>query len=184
MGIPCVLLSSHDDILDAAQMVVLEVGAAHMTLDAVAAKARVSKGGLLYHFPNKEVLLKALLRRRLQHLEEARKRKCGELQKEPAREIKAYVLSSLSRSRKDTSIGASLLAAVAHDPKLLEPVRGDYQKRLTELIPSGLRFSERSLSPWQRMAWATRASVFIPSERQTTETTDRELLRLADEATR
>ena len=140
----CPLPSSHDDILDAAQAVVLEIGAAHMTLDAVAAKAGVSKGGLLYHFRTKEALLKALLKRRLRHLEEARKRKCAELREGPAREMKAYVLSSLSRSRKDTPIGASLLAAVAHNPKLLEPVRGDYQKRLAELIPSGLRF-ERAL---------------------------------------
>jgi AcrR family transcriptional regulator len=140
----CPLPSSHDGILDAAQVVVLEVGAAHMTLDAVATKAGVSKGGLLYHFPTKEALLKALLKRRLQHLEEARKRKCAELQDGPAREIKAYVLSSLSRNLKDAPIGASLLAAIAHDPKLLEPVRGDYQKRLAELIPAGLRF-ERAL---------------------------------------
>ena len=39
----CPLPSSHDGILDAAQVVVLEVGAAHMTLDAVATKAGVSK---------------------------------------------------------------------------------------------------------------------------------------------
>jgi len=140
----CPLPSSHDEILDAAQAVVLEVGAAHMTLDAVATRARVSKGGLLYHFPTKEVLLKALLKRRLRHLEEGRKTKGGEFQRGPARELKAYVLSSLSRSPKDTSIGASLLAAVAHDPKLLEPVRGDYRKRLAELIPAGMNF-ERAL---------------------------------------
>jgi AcrR family transcriptional regulator len=140
----CPKPSSHDDILDAAQTVVLKIGAAHMTLDAVAAKAGVSKGGLLYHFPTKEALLKALLKRRLQHLEEARKRKSAELQDGPAREIKAYVLSSLSRGSKDAPIGASLLAAIAHNPKLLEPVRGDYQRRLTELIPAGLRF-ERAL---------------------------------------
>jgi AcrR family transcriptional regulator len=140
----CPLSSSRDGILDAAQAVVLQVGAAHMTLDAVASKARVSKGGLLYHFPTKEALLKGLLKRRLRHLEEGRERKSVELQDGPAREIKAYVLSSLSRSRKDAPIGASLLAAVAHDPKLLEPVRGDYRKRLTRLIPAGMKF-ERAL---------------------------------------
>ncbi len=138
------LPSSRDDILDAAQEVVLEVGAAHMTLDAVASKARVSKGGLLYHFPTKQNLLRALLKRRFQRLEEGRKKKGVDLQGGPAREIKAYVLSSLSRSRRDTPVGASLLAAVAHNPKLLEPVRGDYRKRLAELIPAGLKF-ERAL---------------------------------------
>jgi len=140
----CPQLSSYDVILDAAQAVVLEVGAAHMTLDAVATKASISKGGLLYHFPTKQALLKALLKRRIQHLEEARKRRCSELKVEPTREIKAYVLSSLARGRKDRPVGAALLAAIAHDPKLLGPVRDEYQKRLAELIPAELRF-ERAL---------------------------------------
>ena len=140
----CPLPSSYNVILDAAQAVVLEVGAAHMTLDAVATKASVSKGGLLYHFPTKEALLKALLKRRIQRLEEARKRRCSELKAEPTRGIKAYVLSSLARGRKDRPIGAALLAAIAHDPKLLGPVRDEYQKRLAELIPAELRF-ERAL---------------------------------------
>ena len=41
-------------ILEAAERVVTEAGAAHLTLDAVAGKAGVSKGGLLYHFPSKK----------------------------------------------------------------------------------------------------------------------------------
>jgi AcrR family transcriptional regulator len=179
------LPNSHDDILNAAQAVVLEIGAAHMTLDAVATKARVSKGGLLYHYRTKEALLKALLRRRLQHLEEARKRKSAELRDGPAREIKAFVLSSLSRSRKDTSIGASLLVAVAHDPKLLEPVRGDYQRRLAELIPSGLRF-ERALvvalaADGLRLLELLSLSPLNGEQRKRL---IEELFRLADEATR
>jgi AcrR family transcriptional regulator len=179
----CPLPSSHDDILDAAQAVVLKVGAAHMTLDAVAAKAGVSKGGLLYHFPTKEALLKTLLKRRLQHLEEARKRKSAGIQDGPAREIKAYVLSSLSRGRKDASVGASLLAAIAHDPKLLEPVRGDYQKRLAELIPAGLGFDRALIvalaADGLRLLELLSLSPLNAKQRKQL---IQELLRLADEA--
>jgi len=139
------LPSSRDKIVDAAEKIVIKVGATHMTLDAVAEKAGVSKGGLLYHFPNKEALLKAMLNRRVQRLEEARKKKCAELQDGPTREIKAYISSTLDHDRKTDRIGASLLAAAAHDPKLLDPVREDYRRRLNKLIPAGLRFERAAV---------------------------------------
>jgi len=142
--------SSRDLIVDAAQAVVLEGGAAHMTLDAVAAKAGVSKGGLLYHFPNKKALLRAMLNRRVQRLEEARKQKRAQLPEGPTREITAYVLSLLDRDRKTERISAGLLASAAHDLKLLEPLRGDYRKLVRELSSSGLKF--------ERVAVATLAA--------------------------
>jgi AcrR family transcriptional regulator len=139
------LRSSQDAIVDAAQAVVLEVGAAHMTLDAVAAKAGVSKGGLLYHFPTKKALLRAMLDRRIQGLEEARQQKRAQLPAGPTREITAYVLSLLDQDRKTKRISAGLLASAAHDLKLLEPLRKDYRKLVTDLAPSGLRFERAAV---------------------------------------
>ncbi|AOW92826.1 TetR family transcriptional regulator [Rhodococcus sp. WMMA185] len=54
---------TRDRILDALEKLLLEVGIAQVTLEAVAAEAGVSKGGLLYHFPSKEALLAAMVRR-------------------------------------------------------------------------------------------------------------------------
>lgn len=54
-----------DSLLDAALAVIARSGACRLTLDAVAAEAQVSKGGLLYHFPDKESLLRGLLDRHL-----------------------------------------------------------------------------------------------------------------------
>ncbi|MFM7780846.1 MAG: helix-turn-helix domain-containing protein, partial [Alphaproteobacteria bacterium] len=50
-------------ILDAAENLIIARGVGAMTLEAVAREARVSKGGLLYHFASKEALLEALLGR-------------------------------------------------------------------------------------------------------------------------
>ncbi|MAS15218.1 MAG: hypothetical protein CMH69_18135 [Nitratireductor sp.] len=47
-------ITSRDVLLDSAEAVVLEEGVAHLILDAVSAKAGVSKGGLLYSLPIKE----------------------------------------------------------------------------------------------------------------------------------
>ena len=50
-------------LLDAALTVVRRDGAAALTLDAVAAEAGVSKGGVLYHFGSKRALIDGLLER-------------------------------------------------------------------------------------------------------------------------
>lgn len=47
-------------ILDTAKQIILDSDFSLLTLDAVAQKANISKGGLLYHFPNKESLIKGL----------------------------------------------------------------------------------------------------------------------------
>jgi len=80
-------------MLNAAEAIVLENGARHLTLDAVASRAGVRKGGLLYHFPTKEALLRAMLEGLGKQLDEAWKKKCKGLKDGPGREIKAFILS-------------------------------------------------------------------------------------------
>lgn len=54
---------ARERILEAAERVIGDVGAARMTLDGVAHAAGVSKGGLPYHFPSKELLLGVFAKR-------------------------------------------------------------------------------------------------------------------------
>jgi AcrR family transcriptional regulator len=55
--------SAQDRILDAAEDLITTEGVSGFTLDAVAQAARVSKGGLLYHFSSKDSLISGLQRR-------------------------------------------------------------------------------------------------------------------------
>ncbi|MFC4946900.1 TetR family transcriptional regulator [Pseudonocardia sp. GCM10023141] len=48
--------SARDRVLDAYETLLIDHGPAAATLDAVAAAAKVSKGGLLYHFASKDAL--------------------------------------------------------------------------------------------------------------------------------
>lgn len=57
------MTSARDRILDAFEEVLLTDGERAATLDAVAAKAQVSKGGLIYHFPTKDLLAHGLCER-------------------------------------------------------------------------------------------------------------------------
>ena len=137
--------SSREVILDAAEGIVLESGARHMTLDAVAAKAGVSKGGLLYHFPTKEDLLKGMLERLLKHLEKRHEENSRGLKEGPGREIKAFILSRMERDPKMMQIGSAVLAAVAHDPGLLQPARDEARKRLSKIMQSGVSFTRAAV---------------------------------------
>ena len=137
-------VSSYNIIVDAAEDVVTEMGAAHMTLDAVAAKAGISKGGLLHHFRTKEALLEAMIRRLIERREESRIKALNQLPDGPTRELKAYILSGLLRDRKADCMGAPILAALAHNPKLAEPIREIVKKRYAEFVSKGLKF-ERAI---------------------------------------
>lgn len=49
--------TSRERILEAATTIAVEDGPKQLTLDNVAKKCGMSKGGLIHHFPNKDALL-------------------------------------------------------------------------------------------------------------------------------
>src|SRR6476646_3591238 len=59
----CMAPGTRDRLLDAVEQLLLERGAQQVTLEAVAAAAGVSKGGLLYHFKSKDALFAGMVRR-------------------------------------------------------------------------------------------------------------------------
>jgi AcrR family transcriptional regulator len=114
-------LSTRDTILQAANRVVLADGAAHLTLDAVAREAGVSKGGLLYHFPNKDALvtgmINALIERFNSELEHLANHESG-----VGAWVRTYTRATFHPDPQDEQIGAALLAAVGTNPDLLAPL--------------------------------------------------------------
>jgi len=132
--------NARETIIDAAEDVVLESGARHLTLDAVAARAHVSKGGLLYHFPNKEALLHGMLDRRVARLEESRQQKLALLPREARSVIIAHVRSQLERDERTNKLAVAFLAAVAHDPQLLVPYQKEQKKVVDQFCQTGLSF--------------------------------------------
>jgi AcrR family transcriptional regulator len=175
-------VSSYDGIVDAAEDVVTEMGAAHMTLGAVAARAGMSKGGLLHHFPTKEALLEAMIGRLIETRERSRIKVLDELPEGPARELKAYILSGMFRDRKTDRVGAPILAALAHNPKLAEPIREIVKKRYAEIVSEGVKFGKAIV-----LALATDGLLFhevialSPLTEEQRSKVIEELLRIADE---
>ena len=134
--------NSREEILDAAEAVVQERGAAGMTLDAVAAQAGVSKGGLLYHFPSKDALLEAMVERIARM---ARKHFAEELAKEPkGRGRHARVFLRMMLGGKGSffpllqRMATPLFVAIAGNPDLLGPMRAAYAELREGMIKDGL----------------------------------------------
>ena len=130
--------NSREAMLDAAQDVVLEGGAGKLTLDAVAKRAGVSKGGVMYNFPTKEALLKAMIERLVEHNRHAHAQVTASLPDRPGRSLKAYVMNSVRALDVDDRVSGALLAALNSDRALLAPVAeyfGGRFARLTQDVP-------------------------------------------------
>src|ERR1700735_851219 len=56
-------INTRDRILDAAESIVIRDGVARLTLEAAAAQAQLSKGGVLYHFRTRDSLVSSMVQR-------------------------------------------------------------------------------------------------------------------------
>jgi AcrR family transcriptional regulator len=118
-------------ILNAAEELVMNLGAAHLTMDAVAARASVSKGGVLHHFPTKTALIQAMLDRLLATFAadlDAIERIAGASFKG---HLRAWINLTQTTDARLDRISAALLSASANDPELLKPFAQMLRDRLT-----------------------------------------------------
>lgn len=117
-------------ILGAANRVILDSGTNALTLESVAKQAGISKGGLLYHFPNKESLIMGMVERFVAEFDIAIDK---EMQKNGGDWLKAYIRASFENNPERDEISGALFAAFANNPDLLEPLRKkfiEWQKKI------------------------------------------------------
>jgi AcrR family transcriptional regulator len=123
--------SRRTQLLDAAINVVRRDGARALTLDAVAAEAGVSKGGVLYHFGSKRALIEGLLDRWLQE-------RASQLDGPDF--AAAYVRScDLSAAGPETSASEfGMLAGLIDDPEVLEIARERHAEWMERMLGGAL----------------------------------------------
>jgi AcrR family transcriptional regulator len=116
--------SARDRILDAASDIVCEVGARKLTLDAVAVRASLSKGGVLYHFRSKDALLRGMIERMIGESAAERERLRPKLDGRPNVECRLTLAVALRQwIGSKRQVAGAMLAASAESPGLLDPVR-------------------------------------------------------------
>jgi len=128
---------SRESILQAAEEIVARHGPAHLTLETAANEAKVSKGGLFYHFRSKEALLEAMIRRSMHLLETEHTKVAESLTGEKNGKLKANIIGTLRHLEGQRPVLTAVVAAIANDPKLVEPMResfrNDFQALCKEL---------------------------------------------------
>jgi AcrR family transcriptional regulator len=111
-------------LLDAAATVIKRDGATALTLDAVAAEAGVSKGGVLYHFATKRALIDGLISRWLDDF--AAQLDDGDF-------AAAYVRAcDITTADADAEVG--LLAGMLEEPEVLEVARARYAQWMERIL--------------------------------------------------
>src|SRR5215468_3850592 len=142
--------NSREAILDAAEALASDVGANHMSLDAVARRAGISKGGLLYQFPSKVALLQGMLERYVGRLEAPRAggRKGNGHLPEAQRLLAARLAARGTRHiAKERRGSFGMIAAIAEQPNLLDPIRAAHGRIWKKLLETS-KDPELTLLTW------------------------------------
>ena len=124
---------SRELILQAAEEIVARRGPAHLTLETAANEAKVSKGGLFYHFRSKEALLEAMILRSIELLLSEQRKVEASLNGERNGKMKANIIGTLRHLEGQRPVLTAVIAAIASDPKLVEPMRDSIRREFQDL---------------------------------------------------
>jgi AcrR family transcriptional regulator len=127
-------------IIKAAESVVRTKGVARMILTEVAEAAGVSKGGLLYHFPSKDALIKGMLSYAIAVFESAAERHCAE-DREPGAWLRGYIMATFAEpgteTHEESLAWAAIIASAANNPSLLAPFQDALSKWASRIASDG-----------------------------------------------
>lgn len=119
---------ARDQVLDAAERIVKERGAAKLTYEELVRESGVSRGGITYHFGSKEALLRALVERDLANSCAAEACMRSRIGLDSGAELIALIRMWATPDPERRRFTAGMLSAVAHDPSLLDPIRRHHQQ--------------------------------------------------------
>ena len=124
-------------LLIAASEIVEEEGVVKLTLEAVAQRAGMSKGGLLYHYPNKEALIEGMVEDWANNYFDSILTLVKDDKVEKGKWSRAYVTSTYSDIDNNKHL-SSIMAAMFYNPDLLDGFRQQYDSLLDKLSNDGI----------------------------------------------
>jgi AcrR family transcriptional regulator len=129
-----------DLIFAACSRILQRDGLVRLTLDAVAAEAGLSKGGLLYHFPTKVALIEALFQHHIDQFNIRLQELVAEEEHCTGSWLRAYAKASIEQITEPNtaSLFASLFAAGERYPTVLARMRQSYAEWQREVEASDI----------------------------------------------
>ncbi|AIQ59348.1 TetR/AcrR family transcriptional regulator [Paenibacillus borealis] len=118
--------SKRNLILAAASNVVKHQGIEKLTLEAVAAEAGVSKGGLLHHFPNKDALIQSMVSGITNDFITEVQNRSARDTRDQGKWSRAYLQSTVEADKEAQGMSVALNAALFTHGDLLEDLREQY----------------------------------------------------------
>ncbi len=133
-------MATRRSVLDAAADLVATEGAGKLTLDAVAERVGLSKGGILHHFATKDSLIAAMIEDVVTQFEaDLARHVVGETG--PGSFARAFLRACLDPDgalTRTLRVSAGILAAVAINSQLLAPLRRRYDEWRRRLEDDGI----------------------------------------------
>lgn len=114
----------------AARRIVESRGAGHLTYDELAAESGVSRGGITYHFPTKDALLKGLLEHDQAQWKAAEAASMpGDVSCPRLADLIGFIRSHTSQDDERRRFVSGMLSAAMHQPDLLDGCRNELRER-------------------------------------------------------
>lgn len=135
------------NLLEAAARILAEEGLAGFTLDAVANKAGVSKGGLVHHFASKQALLEVLAQEMFGRFEKSIDAFVSSDPEPQGRFVRAYIRAAFSpfEPKANAKLLGGLSTALCHNESLIAFYRTWFQKLLQKYQIDALSTREQML---------------------------------------
>jgi len=132
-----------EKILKAATELFLENGYEELTLEKIAAKAGISKGGLLYHYSSKDELIESIFKNNTAEELEYIKESIEEIERSDIKEKKKKIISLIKEFTNENfdEYNKGVLIAFTKNPKMVEISR-DVDKAIYEMIMKYFRDKE------------------------------------------
>lgn len=124
-------------LLDAAERVALREGAGQLTMDAVAAEAGVSKGGVLYAFPSKDALIDAMFTRVFAAFDAIADAVVAGSGDSPESRVRGHVLASRDADKLATERSIALIVNFIRSPQYRTGATKYYRGILDRLDTTG-----------------------------------------------
>lgn len=125
--------SKRKEILAAASFIVGNYGMEKLTLEAVAKQAGISKGGLLYHFPNKDAIIKGMIDEYSSAFLMDVRDKVSNSSESIGKWHRAYLESAINDTGVSNGLVSAYIATLFTNPLLLSKFQSDCQELYEEM---------------------------------------------------